>query len=87
MKTAIFSNESELTTIGEDAFSNSSIEYIKIPKSVTIIGNCAFYNCKQIKSIEFNKGSKLCSLGKQSFKESSIFTILIPDEVKTIDGC
>ena len=44
---------STLKTIGEDAFSGSSLTDIQIPKSVTKVDYDAFYNCDALKSITF----------------------------------
>lgn len=44
-----FSEDAHLESIENDAFSDSSIESIMIPKSVTNIGEFAFMNCLNIK--------------------------------------
>ena len=47
-----FSSDSRLRTIDKYAFYNSTIEGIKIPSSVTSIGECAFSECMKLEVIE-----------------------------------
>ncbi len=56
---------------------------IKIPESVTEIGDCAFYYCHNLQSIKLPK--KLNKIGERAFEEcKSIKTLTIPDEVTKI---
>lgn len=56
---------------------------IKIPESVTEIGDCAFYYCHNLQSIKLPK--KLNKIGERAFEEcKSIKTLTIPDGVTKI---
>lgn len=48
------------------AFANSKAEKITISKSVTSINNSAFYNCQNLKALNFQKPSKLKTLGYEN---------------------
>lgn len=41
----------KLTTLGDDAFSSTAIEYITLPESLTSMGNRVFENCGELKAI------------------------------------
>lgn len=56
----------ETQFINEHAFAHGSIEEIVIPKNVSSIGNGAFYNCKNLKSVTFEKDSGLKHMGCNS---------------------
>ena len=56
-----FPTNSNLHTIGENAFSYLGIEEISIPPSVSKIGGCAFNYCENLKVIEIPEKSKLVS--------------------------
>ena len=77
IKNLIFTNESELNTICEFSFSNSTIESIIIPKSVTKIEHNAFYNCKNIKSFELDN--------KLLIKSNNKSTIEMKNSSKSLD--
>lgn len=83
LKSVKFSENSELKSIGNYSFSNSSIESIIIPKNVEFIGESAFYNTK-LESIEFSKESKIKILNEGVFENSQINSILIPSSVTQI---
>ncbi|KAK8883524.1 hypothetical protein M9Y10_042616 [Tritrichomonas musculus] len=54
-----FSDDAHLESIENDAFSDSSIESIMIPKSDINIGECAFMNCSNLRKAELSKNSRL----------------------------
>ena len=59
---------------------NSSIETVKIPESVTSIGEFAFYKCKKLKETYFPKS--LEKLGKSAYSGcSEIKEVIVPDTV------
>ena len=56
-----------LLKIGKSAFENTSISQICIPKYVSEIGDCAFYNNANLKIVEFTQNSQLSSIGSSAF--------------------
>lgn len=86
----VFSESSELNTvhfgknleiIGRGAFCDSKIKTVKIPDSVTEIGDNAFSFCS-IKKLTIGKNVK--SIGKFAFYAIEAKKIVIPDSVTTI---
>ena len=68
LETVIFSEESSLTSIGEDAFYYcTALKSIILPSSLTTIGNSAFDECSQLATIEFAEHSSLTSIGESAF--------------------
>lgn len=59
----------KVTTIGDDVFNRSTelpaITSVKLPKTVTMIGDGAFYNCQYLS--EINITSNVASIGKNAF--------------------
>ena len=56
-----------LLKIEKSAFENTSISQICIPKYVSEIGDCAFYNNANLKIVEFTQNSQLSSIGSSAF--------------------
>ena len=76
-----FNENSELIIIEEFAFTKSTIVQIKIPKSVTEIGNSAFFKCEELQSFELLEGSKLQGISKNLFRECfNLKTVKIPEK-------
>lgn len=69
--------------VGDEAFANSSITYINFPKSLTLIGERAFENCKNIASITLNEG--LENIGKKAFVGTGLTSISFPENLDKID--
>ena len=57
---------------------------VQIPASVTKIGESAFYNLKNLKTVTFAPGSKLETIVRTAFSDSGVTTIELPDSLKTI---
>lgn len=68
--------------VGNEAFANSSITNINFPKSLTLIGESAFYNCKNIASITLNEG--LENIGKKAFMDTHLTALNFPSTLKII---
>ena len=83
--TVTFAQNSKCTTIGEDAFWESDITEITIPKSVKKIDDYAFGNCEKLKKVSFEKGSQLTSIGDYAFRFCNALTSLkLPSGVTTL---
>ncbi|KAK8835695.1 hypothetical protein M9Y10_042292 [Tritrichomonas musculus] len=83
-KTINFSEDSLIQVIDRFAFFDLKIQSLKIPSSVTHIGEGAFYNC-DIKSVEFMENSKLVSIGKDAFCMATIESLTIPSSVVSFE--
>lgn len=68
--------------VGDKAFENSLITNINFPKTLTLIGESAFYNCKNITSITLNKG--LENIGKKAFMGTSLTALKFPSTLQII---
>ena len=71
-------------TIGVDAFTNTFISTIAIPRSVETIDNWAFYNCQNLSSVTFEVGSQLKAINERSFSACPIAELELPNGVQTI---
>ena len=74
---------SSLTTIGADAFRNTSIGAISIPDSVTTIGARAFWDAKSLTEITLPAGLSALDPGLFAFTEK-LTSITLPASLKTI---
>ena len=75
--------DGDVTTIGENAFSYSSLTSVAIPDSITEIGVQAFYCCSSLTSVTIP--DSLTEIGAQAFYYCSRLTsATIPDSVTTI---
>lgn len=68
--------------VGDEAFANSSITKVNFPNSLTLIGESAFYNCKNIASITLNKG--LENIGKKAFMDTPLTALKFPSTLQII---
>lgn len=68
--------------VGDEAFANSLITNINFPKTLTLIGESAFYNCTKIASIALNKG--LENIGKKAFMGTSLTALNFPSTLQII---
>ena len=72
-----------VTTIGEYAFSGSSLFNVTIGNSVTSIGNSAFSHCNYLSNVTI--GNSVATIGEFAFSECTHLTdITIPNSVTTI---
>lgn len=69
--------------IGENAFSESRIKYIHLPKSVRRIEKCAFAN-KGLKEITFASNSMLEEICDGAFAETYVEKLDLPSSIKKI---
>lgn len=83
-----FSEDSELQTIEDEAFSHSLIHSIQIPSSCTKIGKKAFLNCEKLIKVYISQDSKLTIIDNEAFFFSAIDYFFVPPFVTRIgDGC
>lgn len=76
LKSFQFCENSELASIGTGAFMHSSIKKIKIPKSVTLISEMAFFSSK-LKKIDFSTNSKNLKIQNNAFGNTLIHDCVI----------
>ena len=69
----------KVTTIGQDAFSNTGLTSITIPKNVTSIGNYAFLGCNSLKTIY------LCNSNIDASKLNISYDGTLPQSIFTFD--
>ena len=72
------------TEIMDFAFAGcNSMQYIKIPASVEMIGNCAFFECDFLSEIEIEEG-QLQEIGDYAFTDCDMESIVIPTKTGKI---
>ena len=72
-------------TIGDDAFRNSSIEHLEVPRSLLSIGNRAFQDATSLTTVTFAQDSQLESIGQSAFSQASALTNLhLPERLVSI---
>ena len=83
LKTVIYDENSQLTTICKEAFSDcTSLQSIFIPKNVISLGESSFYMCEKATSITFEAGIQLTGLPWDVFCYcESVSTIDIPKTI------
>lgn len=84
LKTINFGENSKLGKIGNYAFNGAQISTIKIPASVTEIGQSAFENCTNLEEVIFEAGSKLTTIGDYTFCSTKIESITLPSTLTSI---
>lgn len=70
-----------IKVISPYSFSESIIESIIIPSSLTKISEFSFFHCKKLQKVEFKKNSQLQTIEKSAFSDSAIESISIPSSV------
>ena len=76
-----FPSDSEVVTIGNNAFRNSGLSAIHIPDSVIHIGEGSFA-ANKINTITGGKNLEI--IGKSAFSSNKIVSLNVPNKVKTI---
>ena len=72
-----------VTSVKTEAFANNTtIEYVSLPDTVTNIGNRAFKNCSNLKSVYLGSGLEV--MGNECLSGTAITELVIPDSVKVI---
>ena len=70
-----------IKTIGDAAFSGAEITSVKFADTVEELGEDAFYNCKNLKTVTFGTSDKLTTIGAYAFQATAIESIVIPNSV------
>lgn len=68
--------------VGDEAFANSLITNVNFPNTLTLIGESAFNNCINIKSLTLNKG--LENIGKKAFMDTPLTALKFPPTLQII---
>ncbi len=86
LQTVTFDKNSQLQSIGDDAFSYcTSLTSITIPSSVTNIDEGAFSHCENLQTVIFADDSQLQRIGRGAFRDCVCLTaITIPSSVTSI---
>ena len=71
-------------SIGEGAFIGTSIETLRIGKSVVGINDNAFHNITSLTNVIFEEGSKLTNIGYRAFYNTSLVNIFLPENITVI---
>lgn len=78
--------DSEKDEISEEEYSNhEEIETVVMPDNVTVICDCAFYKCKNLKSVKFSKNLTEIQSGAFAYCES-LLEIELPECLETLGG-
>lgn len=72
-----------IVSIGEKAFSKSSLTKVVIGANVETIEYGAFANCNSLKSIDLSRATKLKNISGAAFLGTAIESIVIPNSVET----
>lgn len=84
LKKVIIPENSQLTVIGNNAFSFTSIEILNLPLHITEIGENAFFFSKKLKKVEIPINSDLKIISKGAFANTSIQCFTVPRHVTKI---
>lgn len=80
-----FQSDSNLISIGENAFYWTKIDEISIPKSCKLIKKLAFENCRKLTSVHFHPDSKLVSIPSKMLNDTFINSLTIPKNIEKFD--
>lgn len=81
-----------VTAIGDKCFQKQSLKGVCIPETVTSIGNNAFQDCKNLKSVTFMGAPSTVTVGSNAFQNcTSLKTVNLPPAKSlgnfAFDGC
>lgn len=84
IKSVHFAVDSEINTIEENSFKNSSIETISIPPHVTFISKNAFIQCTKLQEVFIPDNSELKMIDSRAFYGTNIEKFTIPPHLTII---
>lgn len=70
--------------IGDNAFAESNIEFVNLPKEISSIGINAFFKCEQLKGVQINGNNLDCIEGSAFEQCKKLKRIVIPNSVGNI---
>lgn len=77
-----------ITSIGASAFKNTNgrrITEVVLPETITLVGDSAFENCVNMKTVIFMPGSTGgVTIGKSAFSGTGVSMLVLPDNLTTI---
>ena len=80
-----FEGSCQLQEIGASVFANKTkLERFDVPATVTTIGESAFFNCTNLKTLTFASGSQLQTLGNGCFAQCGFEELSLPDNITSI---
>lgn len=79
--------DTSVTEIVDSAFYNRKVTEIIFPKSLEVLGKCAFEKCYNLKSIIFPSSSNLKTIGNSCFSETLIKKIIFPESLEVLGKC
>ncbi len=78
-----FMGDAQYTTVGVNAFKESSVEKVDLPNTIIRIRNSAFQKCSVLKEVTLN--DNIIEIGAQSFEEAKVITITnLPSKLQVI---
>jgi hypothetical protein len=84
VQTVRFAPGCTLCVLSQQAFSQSSIQDIVIPRTVRIIGQECFRGCPDLRSVVFEYRSNLKRIDDRALAESGLPKVAIPESVESI---
>ena len=91
LNSVTFAKNSQLKTIGDNAFDSTSISSISLPASLKTIGEAAFTKCRYLSSVTMQEG--VAEIGASAFSSDRFLSsITLPASLTTLgsgvfDGC
>jgi hypothetical protein len=86
LESATFESNSAIERIQGEAFLDSGLRSILIPRSLEILGYGCFRNCGCLTSLTFESESRLSRINGKAFSSSAVKVLEIPNSVVSIDA-